>query len=200
MLEATSVLRLSFSRASGRRKDRAERRMPAQLHLLCGAAHPLSRTEIRGLMFQQLEQTGQTAWGSRLESKSCVSSTVWERTPELCAVQGSNSLCSYKGKKQMLAGMQSHACSFLNSCIDEMKGAAPQRQLLYCIFLTPSQVGEEAGNGLVPQGNHIPCSLHPPVPKPACLLCHAQIFVLMKLFPFRACFPYLGFIRAAMLE
>ena len=132
--------------------------MPAQPHLLCQAACPLSRTHRRGLTFQQLEQTGQTGAagrGSRLE-RSCVSSTVWERMPELCAVQGSNSLYSYKEKKQMLPGMQSPACSFLNSCIDEMKGAAqtnPKGSLLCCIFLTPSRVGER----LEMAWCHIPC-------------------------------------------
>lgn len=57
------------------------------------------------------------------EQEPCVQHCLGEET-ELCAEQGSNSLYSYKEKKQMLPGMQSHACSFLNSCIDEMKGAA----------------------------------------------------------------------------
>lgn len=81
-----------------------------------GQHAPFFRTDRCGLTFQQLEQTGQmgaAGQGSRLESRSCVSSTVCERTPELCAVQGSNSLYSYKEKKQMLPGMQPHACSFL---------------------------------------------------------------------------------------
>lgn len=41
---------------------------------------------------------------------------------ELCAVQGSNSLCSSKEKTPWLPGTRSHACSFLNPRADKMIG------------------------------------------------------------------------------
>jgi len=199
VLEGTSGLRLGFCGASGRRKDGAKRKMPAQPHLPCWAVCPLSR---RDTWPQQLEQTGQTAGAAGWRAGAvCLAQLGRGRLSSvLCRAQTPSTVTKRKSK-------WCQRCSPIPPVLFtpvqmRWKGQHRPSPKAVALWHIPNTIpGErEPGNGLVPQENHIPCSCHPPVPKPACPLRHTHISGLMKLFPFRACYPYLGFVRAAMLE